>query len=34
MTRLAGDVTAIVADLGIGRAHIVGHDWGAGRKCR
>ena len=34
MTRLAGDVTAILADLGIGRAHIVGHDWGAGRKCR
>jgi pimeloyl-ACP methyl ester carboxylesterase len=30
MTRLAGDVTAILADLGIGRAHIVGHDWGAG----
>ena len=30
MTRLAGDVTAILADLGIGRAPIVGHDWGAG----
>ena len=26
---LAGDVTAILADLGIGRAHVVGHDWGA-----
>ena len=30
MTRLAGDVMAILADLGIGRADIVGHDWGAG----
>src|SRR6516162_10761903 len=28
MTRLAGDVTAVLADLGIGRAHIIGHDWG------
>jgi len=27
---LAGDVMAILADLQIGRAHIVGHDWGAG----
>jgi pimeloyl-ACP methyl ester carboxylesterase len=26
---LAGDVLAILADLGIERAHIVGHDWGA-----
>jgi pimeloyl-ACP methyl ester carboxylesterase len=26
---LAGDVIAILADLQIGRAHIVGHDWGA-----
>jgi pimeloyl-ACP methyl ester carboxylesterase len=30
MTRLAGDVMAILADLGIGQARIVGHDWGAG----
>jgi pimeloyl-ACP methyl ester carboxylesterase len=26
---LAGDVLAILASLGIDRAHIVGHDWGA-----
>jgi pimeloyl-ACP methyl ester carboxylesterase len=26
---LAGDVLAILTDLGIGRAHVVGHDWGA-----
>ena len=26
---LAGDVLAILAELGIGRAHVVGHDWGA-----
>lgn len=26
---LAGDVMAILADLGIARAHVVGHDWGA-----
>src|SRR5215813_14175884 len=26
---LAGDVLAVLADLGIGRAHVVGHDWGA-----
>jgi pimeloyl-ACP methyl ester carboxylesterase len=26
---LAGDVTAILADLEIARAHVVGHDWGA-----
>ena len=29
MSLLAGDVAAILADLEIGRAHIVGHDWGA-----
>jgi pimeloyl-ACP methyl ester carboxylesterase len=29
MSRLAGDVRAILADLDIGQAHIVGHDWGA-----
>jgi pimeloyl-ACP methyl ester carboxylesterase len=29
MSVLAGDVTAILAELGIGRAHVVGHDWGA-----
>jgi pimeloyl-ACP methyl ester carboxylesterase len=26
---LAGDVMAILADLGIAKAHVVGHDWGA-----
>jgi pimeloyl-ACP methyl ester carboxylesterase len=26
---LAGDVLAILAQQGIGRAHVVGHDWGA-----
>src|ERR1700722_18091638 len=26
---LAGDVLAILADLEIDRAHVVGHDWGA-----
>jgi len=26
---LAGDVLAILADQGAGRAHVVGHDWGA-----
>lgn len=26
---LAGDVLAVLADLGIGKAHVVGHDWGA-----
>jgi pimeloyl-ACP methyl ester carboxylesterase len=26
---LAGDVLAVLADLGIERAHFVGHDWGA-----
>jgi pimeloyl-ACP methyl ester carboxylesterase len=29
MTALAGDVMAVLADLGIDRAHVVGHDWGA-----
>ena len=29
MALLAGDVMAILAELGIGRAHVVGHDWGA-----
>ncbi len=27
---LAGDVLAVLDDLGIERAHVVGHDWGAG----
>ena len=27
---LAGDVIAILDSLGIGSAHVVGHDWGAG----
>jgi pimeloyl-ACP methyl ester carboxylesterase len=27
---LAGDVMAVLADLQIARAHVVGHDWGAG----
>jgi pimeloyl-ACP methyl ester carboxylesterase len=26
---LAGDVMAVLGDLGIARAHVVGHDWGA-----
>jgi pimeloyl-ACP methyl ester carboxylesterase len=26
---LAGDVLAVLADLGIPKAHVVGHDWGA-----
>ena len=26
---LAADVAAVLADLGISRAHVVGHDWGA-----
>src|SRR6266849_5685619 len=26
---LAGDVVAVLADLGIAKAHVVGHDWGA-----
>jgi pimeloyl-ACP methyl ester carboxylesterase len=29
LSLLAGDVLAILADLGIAKAHIVGHDWGA-----
>lgn len=30
MLLLAGDVMAVLADLEIARAHVVGHDWGAG----
>jgi pimeloyl-ACP methyl ester carboxylesterase len=30
MPLLAGDVMAVLADLQIARAHVVGHDWGAG----
>lgn len=26
---LAGDVMAVLSDLGIGKTHVVGHDWGA-----
>ena len=26
---LAGDVMAVLGDLGVARAHVVGHDWGA-----
>ena len=26
---LAGDVMAVLADVGVDRAHVVGHDWGA-----
>ena len=26
---LAGDVMAVLAELGVGKAHVVGHDWGA-----
>jgi len=29
MRILAGDVMAIFAALGVGKAHVVGHDWGA-----
>jgi pimeloyl-ACP methyl ester carboxylesterase len=29
MPLLAADVLAVLADLGIGKAHLVGHDWGA-----
>jgi len=29
MTKLVGDVTGIMDGLGIARAHVVGHDWGA-----
>jgi pimeloyl-ACP methyl ester carboxylesterase len=30
MQALAGDVLAVMADAGVARAHVVGHDWGAG----
>jgi pimeloyl-ACP methyl ester carboxylesterase len=30
MDRLAGDVLAVMSDAGAERAHVVGHDWGAG----
>jgi pimeloyl-ACP methyl ester carboxylesterase len=30
MQALAGDVLAVMGDAGVQRAHIVGHDWGAG----
>jgi pimeloyl-ACP methyl ester carboxylesterase len=30
MGALFGDVLAVLADLGLDRAHVVGHDWGAG----
>src|ERR1700749_1317293 len=26
---LAGDVIGVLADVGVPRAHVVGHDWGA-----
>jgi Predicted hydrolases or acyltransferases (alpha/beta hydrolase superfamily) len=29
LLHIAGDVIAILADLNAGRAHVVGHDWGA-----
>ena len=29
LMHIAGDVLAILADLNAGRAHVVGHDWGA-----
>jgi pimeloyl-ACP methyl ester carboxylesterase len=29
MQLLAGDVLAVMADAGVDRAHVVGHDWGA-----
>ena len=29
MQALAGDVLAVMADAGVERAHVVGHDWGA-----
>jgi pimeloyl-ACP methyl ester carboxylesterase len=31
---LAGDVMAVLADMQIARAHVVGHDWGAGLAWR
>ncbi len=27
---LAGDIVALLRELGVGRAHVVGHDWGGG----
>ena len=30
MQALAGDVLAVLDDAGVARAHVVGHDWGAG----
>jgi pimeloyl-ACP methyl ester carboxylesterase len=30
LSALVGDVTGIMDALGVGRAHVVGHDWGAG----
>jgi len=30
MMLLAGDVMAMMSDAGVDRAHVVGHDWGAG----
>jgi pimeloyl-ACP methyl ester carboxylesterase len=27
---LVGDVMAVLSDAGVERAHVVGHDWGAG----
>src|SRR5580704_17066450 len=30
---LAGDVIAVLADLGVDRAHVVGHDCGAALAC-
>src|SRR6266550_8557399 len=29
LMHIAGDVIAILADLNVPRAHVVGHDWGA-----
>ena len=29
MPRLVGDVLGIMGQLGVERAHVVGHDWGA-----
>src|SRR5579862_1560535 len=29
LLQIGADVTAVLADLGIDRAHVVGHDWGA-----
>jgi pimeloyl-ACP methyl ester carboxylesterase len=29
MRRLVGDVLAVIANAGVERAHVVGHDWGA-----